>query len=342
MLQDIYLHNDNITKLIFDIFDPLNNQHILEKIINKTITKVILSILSYKKMFKSIGKNQIILRGHDNWVRLLISLSENLILSATVDKTLRIWDIDNYTCIVTIVEDTYISSLLKLPDGNIAVACANSINIRNVNDTLKCIKSIFCEGYTKFNNLTLLTDSRIAFTAYKSDELNSIIISDINANYNIIKVVEAADDDYIFRLTSRSNILASSLYYDFTIKIWNINENSDIKLISQLTGHIDVIIALLFTKERLLLSGSRDETIRVWNLEDYQCVKIIYHEWAYVMLLLPNGFFASSSGNIYDLNDFKCVNTLVRHEHVISSMLFIKGNRIATGSRDKTIILWVY
>jgi WD40 repeat protein len=104
-------------------------------------------------------------------------------------------------------------------------------------------------------------------------------------------------------------------------------------------------IALLFTKRNFLLSGSYDDTIRLWNLGDYQCVKIIDHKKLAVMLLLPNGYFAANSGNditMYDLNDFKCVNTLVGHKDVISCMLFIKDNRIVTSSKDKTIILWGY
>jgi WD40 repeat protein len=295
-------------------------------------------------MFKSIGKNQIILRGHNHWVRSLISLSENLILSASFDKTLRTWDINNYTCIATIVEDSFMDSLLKLPDGNIALACCESINIRNSNDSLKCVKSITYEKYSNYNNLILLTDSRMAFTASNSVQFNSIVISNVGDDYNIIKVVDATED-YISCLASQSNILASSLYEDFTIKIWDINDNIDIKSINQLTGHVDRIIALLFTKRNFLLSGSYDDTIRLWSLEGYQCVKIIDHKKLAMMLLLPNGYFAASSGNdfaMYDLNDFNCVNTLVGHKDVIFCMLFIKGNRIVTGSKDKTIILWGY
>jgi WD40 repeat protein len=102
MLQDTFIYNEDIIKLIFNNFNPLNN--LLDNTTNKTISKVILSIQNYGKMFKSIGKNQIILRGHDHWIRALVSLSENLILSASFDKKLRIWDINNHTCIATIVE----------------------------------------------------------------------------------------------------------------------------------------------------------------------------------------------------------------------------------------------
>jgi hypothetical protein len=105
-------------------------------------------------------------------------------------------------------------SLLKLPDGNIALA----INIRNINDSLKCVKSITYEKYSNYNNLILLTDSRMPFTACNSVQFNSIVISNVGDDYNIIKVIDATED-YISCLASQSNILASSLYEDFTIKI---------------------------------------------------------------------------------------------------------------------------
>jgi WD40 repeat protein len=342
MLLDATLHNENLIKLIFHNFNPLNNQCLLDKTTNKIISKVILSILNYKKMFKSIGKSQIILEGHKNWVKSLISLSDTLVLSASLDKTLKVWDINNYTCIATIVEDTIMYSLLKLPDGNIALSCYKSINIRNVNDTLKCIKSISYERYNSFNNLTLLIDSRMAFTAFKPESTCCIMISDIKDDYNIIKVVDVTEN-YISHLVSQSNILASNSCENI-IKIWEINDNNDIEFVNQLAGHVDGIIALLFTIERLLLSCSNDDTIRLWNLEDYQCIKTIVHDWAAAMLLLPNGYFAVNSGAnimIYDLNDFSCISVLKGY-YVLSCMLYIKGNRIFTGSVAKTIILWSY
>jgi WD40 repeat protein len=221
------------------------------------------------------------------------------------------------------------------------LGCHESINIRNIDDSLKCIKSISYEKCNRYDNLTLLTDSRMAFTAYNSAQSNPIIILDIKVDYNIIKIVQA-NEDYISCLVKQSNIIATSSPINVAIKIWDINENSDIKLITQITGHTSMIMALLFTKGKYLLSGSCDETIRVWNLEDYLCVKIIDDNCATSMLLLPNGYFAVSSGKIYDMNDFNCVNTLVFNEYYISCMLFIKGNIIVTGSRDNTIILWSY
>jgi WD40 repeat protein len=140
MSKNIYLHNENILKLAFDNFDPGNNQKLLGKATNETITKIILSILNFEKMFKSIGKNRIILKGHESWITSAILLSENLMLSSSNDNTLRVWNINNYSCVATIQEETYMNSLLKLPDGNIALACSLAIKIRNVNDGLYCIK----------------------------------------------------------------------------------------------------------------------------------------------------------------------------------------------------------
>jgi WD40 repeat protein len=89
-----------------------------------------------------------------------ILLSENLILSSSYNGILKVWDLNNYSCVTTIQEETHINSLLKLPDGNLALACGRAIKIINFNDGFNCIKSISFDGYTRYCKLILLTDSR--------------------------------------------------------------------------------------------------------------------------------------------------------------------------------------
>jgi hypothetical protein len=137
MVEQISLNNENIIKLIFNNINISNNQRLLDKTTNKILSKIILSTLNYKNMFKSIGQNKTILKEDENWIRSAIVLSENLILLCSFDnKTLRVWNIDDLKYIVAIKEETYMGSLLKLPDGNIASGCIKSINIRNVKDGL--------------------------------------------------------------------------------------------------------------------------------------------------------------------------------------------------------------
>jgi WD40 repeat protein len=337
MAQELSYNNENIIKSIFNNIGLSNNQRLLDKITNKIICKIILSISNYKDMFKSIGKNKIILEGNENWIRSAIVFSENLIILCSFDsKTLRVWNIDNLKCSATIKEETYIGSLLKLPDGNLAIGCITKINIRNVIDGLKCIRTITFSDYTQYRNLKLLTNSRLVFTAYRSEHTHSLLISNLDTNNSLIRVIDETEK-FIYPIATWSNTMTSSSYFDSAIKIWSFNDDDDINLKGKLTGHSKRLLALMFAKSNLLLSGSHDYTIRVWDIVNKQCFKIIqHHRNAVILTLLPNGYFAARSCEeikIYDLNSYNCVNTLVGHKYDVFCILFIKGNRILTGSK---------
>jgi WD40 repeat protein len=167
----------------------------------------------------------------------------------------------------------------------------------------------------------------------------------LDKDSSFISVIDETEE-IISPIATWSNTMTSSSYFDSAIKLWSLNHEGEINLIGKLTGHSERLLALMFAKSNLLLSGSLDYTIRVWNIVDNQCVKIIQHHRNPVILtLLPNGYFAARSCEeikIYDLNGYNCINTLAGHEYDVSCILFIKGNRIMTGSQDQTTIIWDY
>jgi WD40 repeat protein len=297
-------------------------------------------------MFKTIGKNKIILKGDETWIRSAIVLSENLILLSSFDnKTLKVWNINDLKCTAAIEEETYNGSLLKLQDGNIAIGCIKSINIRNINDSLKCIRTIVFRDYSGYSDLKLLTDSSLAFTAYRPRHIHSLIVTNLSKDSSFSKIVDETED-LINPIATWSNIMTSNSYHDNAIKVWSVNGDEDINLLGKLTRHSEKLLALMFAENNLVVSGSYDYTIRVWNIDNYQCVKIIQQsDYAAILVILPNGYFAACSFKeikIYNLNGYNCVNTLAGHEDYIPCMLFIKGNRILTSSRDIITIIWGY
>jgi WD40 repeat protein len=251
MSKNIYLHNDNILKLVFDNYNPRNNIDLLDRTNNETIIKIILSILSFKKMFKLIGKNQIILKERDSWITSAILLSENLMLSSSYNGILREWDLNNYSCVTTIQEETHLNSLLKLPDGILALAYGRAIKTINVNDGFNCIKSLSFEGYTRYYKLILLTDSRMAFTAYRSG-IQSIVITDIKNDYNIIKAIDKTEE-FINPIAAWSNLMVSNSSFDYVITVWDICDTHNITHIGKLTGHTKWLINILYCIKRNLL-----------------------------------------------------------------------------------------
>jgi hypothetical protein len=137
-----------------------------------------------------------------------------------------VWNFNDLKYTAAIEEETYIGSLLKLPDGNIASGCIKTINIRNVNDGLKCISTIVFGNFTHYSDLKLLTDSRLAFTAYQSGHTHSLIVSNLDDN-NSFKIVDETEG-FINPIATWSNIITSNSYLNLAIKVWSVNGDGDI------------------------------------------------------------------------------------------------------------------
>jgi WD40 repeat protein len=185
----------------------------------------------------------------------------------------------------------------------------------------------------------------MAFMAYRSDT-RSITILDIKNDYNIIKVIDETQE-FINPIAVWPNLMVSNCSLDFIVTVWNMSDTNNMTPIGKLTGHTGWLTNMLYSAKRnLFITESFDYTIRLWNRNDYKCVRTITHDICPALtLLLPNGYFAARSYNnikIYDINSCESVNILGGYEQLITCMLFIKGNRIVGGCKDKTFIIWDY
>jgi hypothetical protein len=87
-----------------------------------SLSKLMLKLLSYKNIFKSLGSNKIELGGFDNKAIVLIALLQNgNIVMALDDNTLNIYDTKNQKLIKAIISDnkSVLNSLLILPDNKL-------------------------------------------------------------------------------------------------------------------------------------------------------------------------------------------------------------------------------
>jgi len=82
----------------------------------------------------------------------------------------------------------------------------------------------------------------------------------------------------IISLKDKNEIATGS--YDKLIKIWKISQyNSEILLISELSGHEDSILFLKYINDNnKLISASRDKTLRIWDIKYLNCIQTLrYH-----------------------------------------------------------------
>jgi WD40 repeat protein len=337
--------NENILKLVFYNFPLFKNKQLFDLITNKLVNSIILRILNYKAIFKSMGKsNNIIIDGWDN---LIDVLPNNNILSLLNGKTLKEWDINKYTCIKSKPAEYPISSFIIHPDGNIIICSFNGIiKVFNPKNNFKCIKTVnlqdqatFLQRAYGFENLHLRLDDIICSV----ESMNLIVVLDYCNEFEYKGILlTGVNNIQSLAFISWNKIACVSKYTD-CFKIWGLLQNECLAILE----HRYYVTTLLFIDvSNLLLSGSRDKTIKVWDMNDYQCIKTIEVDTVVnCFLLLPNGYFVSAGDDekikIWDLYDYRCFNVLsldVEPFH-ITSLKLLKDYRIAC-SFSKGIIIF--
>jgi WD40 repeat protein len=347
----IAFENENIMQLIFNNFNTFKIKRLFENAHNKALALTLLKTQTYEKLFKSIGKPNIIL--NDTSITSLLLLPDNNILMLA-DMSIKVFDTANncFKCIIT--EDEYLSSAVLLPNGNIVISSwAGILKIYNLNKGLNYIKRINLQEYDCFKHFD---ESWKMFLTL--DESKVICSALLEINYYIVLLEYNSKNEFECKhaivghpgfITSIVNIfnkrIASSSYDDIVIKIWDIIDG--FKCIKELS-HKNIISSLIFNeRNNVLLSASEDKTIKVWDMMDYQCINTILSDFGNTCLcLLPNGFFASGDRGwkvrIWDMKTFKCINSLeVLVGYTVSSLLFLKDNRLVTFT-GKNLIIWSY
>jgi WD40 repeat protein len=338
--------NENIFKVIFQTFPFYKNKQMSASIKNKHISKAILKILNYPDIYKSMGRRKQLLIGHNNCICSIALLPNGNIITASDDRTLKIWNLETLSCIQTLEEVACVKSVIILPDNKLAYCTLNGyVFIRDTTNDNKIITTLNLGSYEYLNNLLLLSNGHLACTGRRRN-LFPVIILDYFTERIVMELTKSFDDWLLTLVNLTGNKFACSSME--TITIW---DNKEYNCLKTLTRHESWIYALVYIeKENRLLSGSFKGEIRVWDLTTYECIRTIYeahYKGIRCLLYLPNGYFASGCSwnkdiKIWDLKNYECINTLSGHKNVITSLLLLKDNRIVSASNDKTTIIWSY
>jgi len=262
------------------------------------------------------GKLEKILKGHTGSVNYLSFNSLGTLLSSGSNDTLiKIWSVETYDCIKTLVGHNHsISSIQFLPSGDFLISSSRDKTIRIWElQSGFCVKTL--SGHSDWVRsviphslkpiaISCSNDQKIlAWNIERTNEQNSIIISEFNEHEHVIECIEIAPEnsvpffkkaDYYKKIApvkdihelptvieeiklsnevEKTKIFFASGSRDKTIKIWEISFE---KSILTLKGHDNWVKGLKFHPQGLFLfSCSDDKSIRIWNIEKGFCVKYI-------------------------------------------------------------------
>jgi hypothetical protein len=278
-------------------------------------------------------------KGHENGVK-SIAISNNLLVSASKDQTIKVWDINTETEIRTCYgHDNEVTSVSFSPDGNQAISgdLDGIIILWDIKD---------CQVIHKFSNTTKVKSvswSPNGLYVLSAHDNGMIKLWDIKAKQELRSFSGHTDQvsDVSFSSDS-SKVLSASK--DTTIKLWDVETGAEIRTF---VGHTDRVVSVAFSKDGLFaISSSWDNTIRRWNIQTGEHTVSTDQAWVLDVSFVQESNFAISGGKdqilkVWDLKTGKTVCDFKGHTGTITSVAVSNDNKtIFSASSDKTIKKW--
>lgn len=271
----------------------------------------------------------------------------NALASGGSDHLVKIWDVDEGTCLRTVYgHQNQIFALSFSPDGN-ALACVSlnqMVKLWNWR-TNQCFKT--WQSYTDW-----------AFPVALSAD-GEIIVSG-NGDHRV-KLWRGADGVHLKTIEGHATPVRSVAFSSKQILAVAAAENA-VRLwewksgycVQTLTGHQDWVLSAHFNPAGdRLVTGSADHTVRVWQWQTGQCLHCLEghsDQVVSVAFCCFGKYIASGSADhtikVWDAATGDCVQTMSGHQTRIYAVAFTPFEKepenpiAASGSGDGTVKLW--
>ncbi|KAJ5538249.1 hypothetical protein N7494_007728 [Penicillium frequentans] len=289
------------------------------------------------------------LEGHSHWTILITwSPDGSQLASASVDKTIRIWDPASGQC-ASILEghSDPVTSLIWSPDGSRLASASNDKTIR-IWDPAKGQCALTFKGYSG-------SDDSIAYSiAWSPDGSKLASASDDNtvriwdpATGQCTSTLKGNSDRVISITWSPDGSQLASSSDDTTLRIWDLVTGQCAS--SMFEGHSGLAYQIAWSPNGSQLASSLDNnTMRIWSLDTRQCASTLKGHSGPVVSInwSPDGSRLASASfdntiRIWDSATGQCTSILDRHGNWVRWIAWSPdGSRLASASNDKTIRIW--
>jgi WD40 repeat protein len=285
------------------------------------------------------------LEGHTGYVNSVALHADGCwAVSASADKTLRVWDLDSGACLRTLEGHTgYVRSVALHADARRAVSVGgyedNTLKVWDL-DSGACLRTF--EGHTAdVNCVALHADGRRVVSA--SGRTLKVWALDCDACLCTLEGHTHWVESVALHADGRRAVSASR---DCTLKVWDLDSGA---CLDTLEGHTNYVYSVVLHADgRRAVSASLDGTLKVWDLESGTCLHTLegHTERVTSVALHADGRRAVSASRdgtlkVWDLESSACLHTLEGHTRIVQSVaLHADGCRAVSASRDSTLKVW--
>ncbi len=293
----------------------------------------------------SVTKSEpLILRGHDGLVYTVAwHPKENQLVSASSDKTVRIWDVGNGEELAVL-----------RGHGNAVFAAAWDLSGQRLAST-SVDQTVRVWDARTGKELTVLRGHEEVVSAVSWDPAGRWLASSSWDQTVRVWEVETGKELAVLRgHTDRVIAIAvdptgrrlASASWDKTVHLWDVEAR---KQLSVLRGHEDRVFAAAWDPAgHWLASASLDKTVRVWEVETGKALATLRGHDVPVtdVAWSPEGRLLASSSydgtvRLWDWETRREVAVLRGHEGKVFSVAWDRsGHRLATAAEDKTVRVW--
>jgi len=276
--------------------------------------------------------------GHSTKIQSVVfSPDEKHILSGSLDKTIKLWDVANGREIKTFLGHTdSINSASFSPDGKQVLSGSHDKTIKLWDVASGREIRTFLGHTDSISSVSFSPDGKQILSSSRD---KTIKLWDTSSGKEIKTFVGHTDTvNSVCFSSDGKQILSGS--NDKSIKLWDVVSGQEI---TNFLGHTKQVYSVVFSHNgRQILSGSEDETIKLWDVYNGQEIKTFSGYIGETVAFSPDGkYILSGSYNtssfiLWDIDSGKEIWKI--KNRVVSACFSSDGNQIL--SAGNSIILW--
>jgi WD40 repeat protein len=280
---------------------------------------------------------------HDAVVWLALAPDGRSLMSASTDRTIKLWDLETKQLIRDVgIHKDMARTALFLPDGKRALTAGDEgeIVLRNIADG--AILHVFSAAqHGGANKVALTRDGKRAVSVH---EAGTVIVWDIESG-SVVHVMSGHGWSISSVAISPDGGKAISGSIDGELKLWDIDAG---RLIRSWRGHERGTYGAAFTPDgHEVITGSGDDSIKIWDVETGRLVRELdgHSGTVYALQISPDGKRLVScsldgTARLWDIASGDEIEQYNPTTGPLYSVVFAPDGSVFTGGIDRAIRKW--